>query len=219
MDEYLIDFADNRIDTSDFFRRYMAGFVISKRENFLTHCGANYSRNISAPLSSLDNKDLMCLMLGYTPIVESTSLFTNTISRQSLLAKLPQNDACNSAPEQPTYVDTTLCMFSKLIEAYRTNSTVKYPSCNSFNLTEDYVFIVDQSSVRNVTNTSGLFRVDGAVRLGSDFVSTYGPNSYIDDSGISENEFVGRQYAPLTEISGVTIFYNNQVIKHNTGHI
>ena len=215
MDEYLIDLADNRIDTSDFFRRYMAGFVISKRENFLTHCGTSYARNVSTPFGSLDNKDLMCLMLGYTPIVETTSLFTNTASRQSLIATLPQNDLCNPGPGEPSYVDTTLCMFTKLNEAYRTNSTVKYPSCNIFNLTEDYAFIVDRNSVRNVTNIRGDFRVDGAVRLGSDFVRTYDSDSFMDASGISEDELVGRQYAPLTEISGVIIFYNNQVIANH----
>ena len=215
VDEYLIDFADNRIDTSDFYRRYMAGFVVSKRENFLTHCGTNYTRSVSSTFASLDTKDLMCLMLGFTPIVESTSLFTDTALRQSLINELSQNDVCFANtlnPEELDHAETTLCMFSKLTDAYRTNSTVKYPDCNNFNLTYANTFIVDQNSVRNVANISGDFRVDGAVRSGSDFIVAYGPDSFVDASGISEDELISRQFAPLTEILGVTIYYNNQVI-------
>ena len=219
VDEYLIDFADNRIDTSDFYRRYMAGFVVSTRENLLTHCGTNYTRSVntssSAFFASLDTKDLMCLMLGLTPIVETASLFTDTALRQSLFPGLSQNNMCFANTfntEVLNHVETTLCMFSGLVDAYRINSTVKYPDCNSFNLTDAYTFFVDQNTVRNVANTSGDFRVDGAVRLGSDFIVAYGPDSFVDASGISEDELVGRQFAPLTEILGVTIYYNNQVI-------
>jgi len=215
VDEYLMDYADNKIDTSDFYRRYMAGFVVSKHENLITHCGANYTRNVmSFGFNSLDTKDLMCLMLGFTPIVESNSLFTDTESRQSLLTMLSQRDPCfentfNS--EKLDYIDTTGCMFFKLVDAYRTNSTVKYPDCNSFSFTDAYTFIVNGSAVENVANISGDFRVDGAVRLASDNSRAYGFDSFVNAAGISEDELVGRQFAPLAEILGVTIYYNNQV--------
>ena len=219
VDEYLIDFADNRIETSDFYRRYMAGFVVSTRENLLTHCGTNYTRSVntssSAFYASLDTKDLMCLMLGFTPIVESASLFTDTALRQSLITELSQNDMCFANTfntEELNHVETTLCMFSRLTDAYRTNSTIKYPNCNSFNLTNAYTFFVDQNTVINVANINGDFRVDGAVRLGSDFIVAHGPDSFVDASGVSEDDLVGRQFASLTEILGVTIYYNNQVI-------
>ena len=219
MDEYLMDFADNQIDTSDFYRRYMAGFMISKREHLVSHCGSNYTRNFNMTLptffGSLDTKDMMCLMLGFTPIVESASLFTDTQIRQSLKSDLYQNDTCfanNLNPEVLDYAETTNCMFSKLANAYHSNSNVKYPNCNSFNLTERYMFIVNGSIVENATDIySGDFRVDGAVRRASDFSVVYRSNSFIDPTGVSEDDLVSRQFAPLREILGATIYYNNQV--------
>lgn len=206
MDEYLIDFADNHIDTSDFYRRYMAGFVISNHENLITHCGVNYTRNVNMSSSTLfdpvDTKDLMCLMLGFTPIVESNPLFTNTLSRKSLISGLSRNEICFANSEDVSYLDITGCMFHNLVDAYRLNSTVKYPLCNNISFTDDYTFIVDRNAVRNVTNiSSGSFRVDGAVRLVSDFSLAY------DES----DSFISRQFAPLLETVGVTIYYNNQV--------
>lgn len=216
VDEYLIDYADNQIDTSDFYRRYMAGFVVSKHENLISHCGANYTRSISGTFSSsLDTKDLMCLMLGLTSIVESNSLFTDTALRQSLISALSQNNICfgnTLNAEVLDYFETTACMLFDLADAYRLNSTVKYPNCSVFTLTDAYTFMVDRSAVRNAASISGYFRVDGAVRMASDFSIIYDPDSFIDASGISEDELVGRQFAPLTEILGVTVYYNNQVI-------
>ena len=217
MDEYLIYFADNIIDTSDFYRRYMAGFVVSTRERLLSHCGSDYTRNVTSSSSlydPLDTKDLMCLMLGFTPIVESTSLFTDTAARQSQIAKLSGINSCIADTidtEVLTYVETTNCMFYDLVDAYRMNSTVKYPNCSPFDFTNAYTFIVDRNAVIHVANISADFTVDAAVRMVSDFQVVYGPDSAVDASGTSEDELVGRQFAPLTEISGVTIYYNNQV--------
>ena len=216
VDEYLIDFADNRMDTSDFYRRYMAGFVVSKRESLLTHCGSSYTRSFNmSSFGGLDTKDLMCLMLGFTPIVGSAPLFTDTVARQPLIAELSQLDSCfehTIDPEVLDYVETTGCMFFNLVQAYRLNSTVKYPYCNSFDFTDAYTFIVNRSVVNNITDISADFKVDGAVRQASDIQIVYGPNSVYDNSaGVFDDQLVGRQFSPLTEILGVTVYYNNQV--------
>lgn len=215
VDEYLIDFAANRMDTSDFYRRYMAGFVVSKRESLLTHCGSSYTRTFNmSSYGGLDTKDLMCLMLGFTPIVESNPLFTDTGARQSLISELTQLDSCfeyTLDPEVLDYVETTGCMFFNLDQAYRLNSTVKYPYCNSIEFTDAYTFIVNRSVVNNITDISADFKVDGAVRQASDIQVVFGPNSGSVGSSVFGDQLVGRQFSPLTEISGVTIYYNNQV--------
>ena len=215
VDEYLIDFADNEMDTSDFYRRYMAGFVVSKRETLLTHCGSSYTRSFNmSSYGSLDTQDLMCLMLGFTPIVESTPLFTDTTARQSLIAESPQLQTCVQYAEVPGVLDhsqTTDCMYFILAEAYHLNSTVKYPYCNSFSFTDDYNFIVNRSIVSNITDISADFKVDGAIRGSSDIKIVIGPDSVSNPAGIFNDQLVGRQYSPLTEILGVTIYYNNEV--------
>jgi len=204
VDEELIRLADRMFDTSDFFRRYMAGFVISTHENSVSHCGTTYVRNISNTMENLDTKDLMCLMLGFTPIVESNSLLTDTEFRQSIISNLSRTDQCYSnavmrTNQQLSYADTVSCLFfGDLTEAYSINSTVKYPYCNNISLSGTFEVLVDQMDTYNATNVSGSFRVDGAVRQFS-------------DSSNANNNLVGRQYAPLAEITGATVFYNNQV--------
>ena len=204
VDEELMRFADKRFDTSDFFRRYMAGFVISKRENAVSHCGTNYVRTISNSGDDLDTKDLACLMLGFTPIVESNPLFTDTEFRQSIRSNLSQADECFSntvmRDQQLSYTETVGCLFfADLIQAYSINSTVKYPNCNNISLSDAYEVLVDRGVIEHAANISGDFRVDGALRQVSDDLGANG-------------DLVGRQNAPLTEITGATIYYNNQVI-------
>ena len=204
VDEELIRLSDRVFDTSDFFRRYMAGFAISKRENAVSHCGTNYVRNISNIVDQLDTKDLMCLMLGFTPIVESNQLFTDTEFRRSIISNLSQVNDCFSdavmRDQQLNYPETISCLFfANLIQAYSLNSTVKYPNCNNISLSDAYEVLVDGGVIEHVANISGDFRVDGAIRQVSDDLN-------------SNDDLVGRQYASLTEITGATIYYNNQVI-------
>ena len=105
VDEELIRLADRVFDTSDFFRRYMAGFVISTRENVVSHCGTDYVRNVN-DFGKLDTKDLMCMMLGFSPIVESDSLFTDTEFRRSVISNQSRHDLIN-------------CFFSHLSNEYQ----------------------------------------------------------------------------------------------------
>ena len=87
-------------------------------------------------------------------------------------------------------------------------SNVKYPECNNITLSNAsgiYQVLIDEMDIYNPgTSISGSFRVDGSVRQSSD-------GNMMDPSRTCG--LVGRQYAPLEEITGATIFYNNQVIK------
>ena len=203
MDEELIRLADRVFDTSDFFRRYMAGFVISTRENAVSHCGTDYVRNVNDS-GKLDTKDLMCMMLGFSPIVESDSLFTDTEFRRSVISNQSRHDLINS-------------FFSNLSNEY---PNVKYPECNNITLSNASGIYQVSIHIYNGTSISGSFRVDGSVRQSSDgnmMESCDGNMTESSDGNMTDPSrtcgLVGRQYAPLEEITGATIFYNNQVIK------
>ena len=210
VDEELMRLADKRFDTSDFFRRYMAGFVISKRENAVSHCGTNYVRTINSTDDELDTKDLACLMLGFTPIVESNPLFTDSSFRQPIISNFSQFENCTNNRSREGIIS---CLFlNHLIWAYRMDSNVKYPNCNNISLSDAYEVLVDQGVIEHAANISGDFRVDGAVRQVSDYLNACTNTTNTTNTTATNGYLVGRQYAPLTEITGATIYYNNQVI-------
>ena len=73
VDDYLIDLSDNQIDTTDFFRQYMAGFLISTRETALTVCRSDDTNFVN---------DAMCQMIQATKTVQDKPAFTDTLLRQ-----------------------------------------------------------------------------------------------------------------------------------------
>ena len=205
MDEHLLIVAEDQVDsTVEFFRKYMAGFLISTHETSASVCGSDYER--SQENATADTGDLLCMMFGATNTVREDRFFTNAMERQTNATALPLNCTVpidNNSSRIVPYFRALNCSFSNLNEQYENAS--RYPDCN------DVMFINDTTSISfmlnstttNLTHATNGFQVDGGVR---DRVSNYSvPN------GASA---FGRRHAEIgsSEILGATIFYNNQVI-------
>ena len=199
VDERLMEMADSE-DPVQFFREYMAGFVISKRESAVSHCGWNSSADgIERPLSV---EDLMCYMLSTTPVVQSELLFVDSIGRQD---NISMSDCGRDYDPLLTYSRVLSCLSHVYTYTDPHTMAAQYPRCNDtvLNMISSDSFVL--SLTRNITDYAMIdndFEVDGAVRQMSDSEIVNGDN------------LVGRLYAPYggAEITGATVYYNNQVI-------
>ena len=196
VDERLMEMAESE-GIVEFFRKYMAGFVISKHESAVSHC------ELVDDDDNIDNNrvgDSMCLMLSTTPVVRNEPLFADSIARQEIMI----NDSCYYGAIESdaivTYKNTVECSLRDF------NSTIaQYPNCN--NVTLDFItFSLEQNAITNFAMIDNNFEVDGMVKQAV--------NPTIIEGG---NELVGRLYAPYgkntenMEMTGATVFYNNQV--------
>ena len=196
VDDHLLEMAEDE-GTVEFFRRYMAGFVISKRESAISHCGAlNDNSNDSISIT-----DLMCSMLSVTPVVRNEPLFGDSIARQEM------DDNCfNRSIQRPlTYESTVTCSVSNLLydsrELYdsRFSGASQYPNCYNVTL-DDSKLLLEQENTTNYAIIDNEFEVDGAVKQETEFKRLGGTQP------------IGRMHAPYnTEMTGATIYYNNQV--------
>ena len=190
MDEYLLRQSDGPVDTTEFFRQYMAGFVINRRESAVSHCGSSYIRDPSNRMfSTADTRDLLCYILGVNPLVQNESLFFDSVERQNSVNLCP---ADFSNMPLLSYSDALQCSLNVQ------TGTERYPICDNLVL-NDTNFVIDGTF--DATTLNAGFRLDGTVREIS------------DNFLLEEQELVGRQYAPIrnTEITGATVYYNNQV--------
>ena len=191
VDERLMEMAESE-DPVQFFRKYMAGFVISKRESAVSHCGSVTRDN--------DVHEFMCFMFSTTPVVRNEPLFADSIARQYRI----DDSQCFR-----TYDSTVSCSFfnseSSIPVPDYENSSIhnQYLNCsNAFLNVNTLSFEVDQSTTTNTMMIDNNFEVDGTIRHIS------------DDRDVIEST-VGRMYAPYgsnTEMMGATVYYNNQVI-------
>ena len=204
VDDHLIRLADRRIDTTDFFRQYMAGFVISKHENSLSVCRTDERVNFTM---GADANDVMCMMIGATPIVNSNQAFTNTTFRQQY------TNISNCTKEGSgltrmihgipilTHESTVNCAYQNLSMKYVFESgSNRYPECSNIGFdSQSLIFTVDNSATDVSTMVDSSFRVSGSARQAAD--------------ALTDGFYVGRVYAPIsnTQITGATIYYNNQV--------
>ena len=202
MDEHLLNVAEDEVDsTVEFFRKYMAGFLISRHETSTSVCGSDYER--SQDNATADTGDLLCMMFGATNTVRDNRFFTNTTERQTnastlpLVCTVPIND--NSSRIVP-YSTALNCSFLNLNKQYENAS--RYPDCNDvmfINNATSISFMLDSMTTDLTTAIDG-FQVDGGVR---DTVSNY---------VVGASAF-GRRHAEIGDSEvGATIFYNNQVI-------
>ena len=184
VDEHLLHLSDGRVDTTEFFRRYMAGFVISKRESAVSHCASKHVRDMNNDV--VDTRDLMCYMLSVNPVVQNESFFFDSVARQNMI---------DSDNECLSYQDAVQCASFSLIDQPRS----VYPNCSNAMLIGTNFVPSDDTFDASLVEAS--FRVDGAVRQAS------------DTHEVDQQDLVGRQYATIrnTEITGATIYYNNQV--------
>ena len=194
VDDHLLEMAEDE-GTVEFFRRYMAGFVISKRESAISHCGTlNDNSNDSISIT-----DLMCSMLSVTPVVRNEPLFGDSIARQEEM-----DDNCFSRfiglEQRPlTYESTVTCSVSNLNYMYNFLGASQYPNCYNVTL-DDSKLLLEQDNTTNFALIDNEFEVDGAVKQETEFKRL---------GGIQP---IGRMHAPYnTEMTGATIYYNNQV--------
>ena len=194
VDDHLLEMAEDE-GTVEFFRRYMAGFVISKRESAISHCGTlNDNSNDSISIT-----DLMCSMLSVTPVVRNEPLFGDSIARQEEM-----DDNCFSRfiglEQRPlTYESTVTCSVSNLNYMYNFLGPSQYPDCYNVTL-HDTKLLLEQDNTTNFAIIDNEFEVDGAVKQETEFKRL---------GGIQP---IGRMHAPYnTEMTGATIYYNNQV--------
>lgn len=219
MDEHLLNIVeDGQVDsTVEFFRQYMAGFMISRHETSTSVCGSNYERG-TTDNGTADTSDLLCMMYGATQTVRGEEFFRNTVDRQMYARSLPR--ACyividaDRDVRRVTYSSALGCSLGSLNEEYM--DALEYPICDDvmFDLTQNpsmnettISFMLD-STMTNLTDLLRqpyVFQVDGGVR---DVAS-----SDAFAGGGSTNMF-GRRHAEigLLDEMGATIFYNNQVI-------
>ena len=220
MDQHLLDLADNQIDTIEFFRRYNAGFLISRHESAMSLCGSNYVRGVNDTMA--DTEDLMCMMFGTTPLVRAERFFNDSLYRiTDTIINIDLN--CIADHDQTPYYNTVVgCTIRDLTTEYLDRP--KYPECNEISLDierilerdpddddNEFRYVIDrlrlvvENETTNLSLYNGtIFRVDGAVRESAILYTV--PNGY--------NSTFGRQYAefPNSDITGATIYYNNQVI-------
>ena len=208
MDEHLISTAD-RTDTIEFFRSYMAGFLISKRERAMSLCGLDYVRGDDENIP--DTEDLMCMMYGATTLVRTEEFFYNSMYRLNATDDIyVGNCLINEIPLHRTVVD---CTISDLAMNYMNGS--QYPDCNDIgfeinkrlNSTSNtyYADLLDATTdITMELEDDDQFQVDGAVRESVAFHAV--PQEYNGTFGRRHFDFAN------SEIAGVTIYYNNQVI-------
>ena len=138
MDEYLIDLADNRIATIDFFRQYMAGFLISKRERAMSLCGSDYVRENTTQPPDPDNRDLMCIMFGTTRSIQMERNNTRPYNLFIPVADLAMN--------------------------YLSTATSRYPLCNDISIDNQTLHFFTENTRTNLSTYNEAFTVDGTVR-------------------------------------------------------
>ena len=202
VDERLMEMAESE-DPVEFFKKYMAGFVISKRESAVSRCGS-VNNDISINNADIaDIRDLMCFMFSTTQVVRSELLFTDSVTRQYRINDLQ----CSRFKPFLTYDATVSCSTFNtfFISEYENsgNTQTQYLNCSNAVLNVNtFSFEIGQ----NTTSTMMIddnFEVDGTIRHLS------------DDIDIEGVPIVGRIYAPYgsnAEILEATIYYNNQVI-------
>jgi len=198
VDDYLLDLSDNRIDTTDFFRQYMAGFLISTRETALSVCRSD-------EIVSVNNN--MCQMILTTEIVEKELAFTSTLDRQQYQGSTSCTMEATERIERMdgirilNYEDSINCAF----DGYNANGPLdadNFPNCpnisfNANNVSNSVFSFVPGSGTTNVSQIDASFSVDGAVR-----------NRF--EGGVGH--FGRVHYTPTsTKITGATVYYNNQV--------
>lgn len=210
MDEFLIGLTESdEVDSViDFFRKYMAGFLISKHETSTSVCETDYERGVNDNMA--DTGDLLCMMYGTTESVRTEDFFTGPVYREPFFATPPVN--CTSVFR---YESAVSCAFDGLNEMYLNRPS--YPDCNDISFDIDNTvngtiirFMIDNNTTDISTYNStinGAFQVDGAVR---EIVSSFAQNSTF-----------GRRHATFdnnADITGATVYYNNQVcsIAHTT---
>ena len=212
MDEHLLNVADNGdLDTVEFFRRYTAGFLISRHESATSLCGSDYMRGVDDEIP--DTEDVMCAMFGTTPLVRTERFFTDSVYRINSTVNVTNANGgtCIGEDGIPYYSTVVGCTIQSLNESYLGAS--RYPVCNSISLeiernSDDDIVVRTSVIGSETTNLSmyndSIFRVDGAVKQWA-LLSTV-PNG--------SNSTFGRQYTkfPNSDITGATIYYNNQVI-------
>ena len=204
VDEHLIDLSDNQIDTTDFFRQYMAGFVISTRETALSVCRSNETTFNSH----------MCQMIRATVIVEDNPTFIDTLDRQdyqnatNCTMRSSQNIRDTDNIALLTYVDTLNCSF----DAYPMLAVNSFPHCPNFDFDNDTVSFVPVNRPIDVSQLAAAegFRVDGAVR---NRFEGDGVDGAVHNRSEGDSSFGRVHYAPptSTQITGATVYYNNQV--------
>lgn len=198
VDERLMEIAEIE-DTVQFFRKYMAGFVISKHESAVSHCGVNVDPIVNNDPYNLDVtlSDLMCLMITTTPVVRNESLFADSIGRQNIMNP-PQCYVSRELNTPLTYDSAISCSVSaELIPEYQRQFTAKYPNCN--NTVLNRIMLLLNASTTNVMMIDNDFEVDGGIRQASDLYPVNG------------DQLVGRVYTPYSS-TGAIVYYNNQVM-------
>ena len=212
IDEHLLDIADNRIDTVEFFRRYTAGFLISRRESAMSLCGSDYVRGVDN--QTADTTDLICAMFRTTPLVRTERFFSNSVYRFNSTV----NDAsCTGGSGIPFYSTVVECTIENLTREYL--GRARYPECNNISLEisrnlENVVnplrFVIEDSTTDLSIYNGTIFRVDGVIRETA--------LSYSAPAGF--NSTFGRRHAEFSnsDITGATIYYNNQVIILTNSH-
>ena len=199
-----MEMADNE-DPVQFFREYMAGFVISKRESAVSHCGwIRFSEFNNDSYVTID--DFMCYMLSTTPVVQNDPVFTDITQRHNNLTQCSGNGRSVLSYERA--VSCLSPHLSDRYSPYAQSNTGLYPNCNDIMLTTtlfddtDHIMLSLTNNITDYTMISNSFEVDGAVRQNSDLTTVDGV------------DIVGRLYAPYggAEITGATVYYNNQVI-------
>ena len=209
VDERLMEMAEDE-DPVQFFREYMAGFIISRRESAVSHCGVNTSTSLDngIDINDLDNgidiNDLMCTMLSTSSLVQNDQfLFTDSMARQSIMDSTSQ---CYNRYHDVvlTYLDTISCsVHVDVIANYENLDTphTQYPICNNVIRELNSTTLSFEQNTTNFMSIDNDFEVDGTIRQTTDFINIEG------------DPLVGRLYAPYNndiEV-GVTVYYNNQV--------
>lgn len=202
LDEHLLRFITDQVETVDFFRKYMAGFLISKHETSLSVCGSDHVNN-GMNDEIADTGDLLCAMYGATESVQMEDFFTDTVYRQSLSSSIPE---CTERGIV-SYLSAVSCALGNVTEEDLSKSM--YPGCNNigFNIDtssadEKIGFAVEDTTTNVSMYSDTVFQVDGAIR-----------DSSLNRIPFGSDTTFGRRHAKLgsSNIAGATIYYNNQV--------
>ena len=194
VDDYLINLSDNQIDTTEFFRQYMAGFVISTRETALSVCRSNFVNSST------------CQMILASQIVEGKRTFTGTGLRQNYQNATNCTRLFSEGIKRIngkavlSYWNAVGCAFQNYTPPWANN----FPNCSSINFDADnetFSFVSNSGMMTDVSQITADFSVDGAVR------------NIFDRTIVNGVSRFGRvHYAPAsTQITGATVYYNNQV--------
>ena len=146
----------------------------------------------------------MCYMLSTTPVVRTEEIFTDTLGRQGEFTQCAGYDS-SVVP----YERVVSCLSYDVRNTYTQPGTGQYPNCSdtiltstTFEDTEHYMLSLTNTTT-DYTMISNSFEVDGEVRSLSDMVELQG------------EQLFGRLHAPYddnAEVTGATVYYNNQVI-------